>query len=390
MKLNDANSFAPLTSLPTPLSLCQCVTYKQEIIICGGADKRVCYSYHTLRNQYKLICSYPNDVRLFGHCVVKLRDSNRNEMTLLSFGGKYKHTLMMNYVSVWEEDEDIETTDTRHCNEWLPFTDNDNNIVTIGGDRDNYWGVRAVIGGSHNHLLFITYPSKKLDVFDLNTYQYVSHNTLPTGNTSICNHCFVSITANSAKIKGRKHRDVMILFSEKTGLLIAYDEYKNAFQCRRLQVCETIGEFNFYAYVYIDGAILFFGGWNGYLGAEMVVSKALHMYSIRQDKWIQFEQTLPVPLYGCAGILNDDRTWVHILGGFEGNKTVSTHLKTNANEWVNAFIKKVDIEREREKIKKERKELEGMRPELQIKMLKNVIYHMFLFLFLFFVLVICV
>ncbi|ETO01781.1 hypothetical protein RFI_35658, partial [Reticulomyxa filosa] len=92
--------FQSLKDLSIPLSQAQCVLYKHEILICGGHKQRDCYSYNILKDEYKFICDYPSDITLWGHCVVKLIDKNNkndNEITLLSFGGKDKHTLMMKY-----------------------------------------------------------------------------------------------------------------------------------------------------------------------------------------------------------------------------------------------------------------------------------------------------
>ncbi|ETO19971.1 hypothetical protein RFI_17249, partial [Reticulomyxa filosa] len=99
--------FQTLKELPAPLYQSQCVLHKCELLICGGNDERACYSYHTLKNEYKFICQYPRDVILDGHCVVKLVDSNsnndkdNNQITLLSFGGSphLRHTLVMKYLS---------------------------------------------------------------------------------------------------------------------------------------------------------------------------------------------------------------------------------------------------------------------------------------------------
>ncbi|ETO02685.1 hypothetical protein RFI_34728, partial [Reticulomyxa filosa] len=91
--------FQTLKELPTPLVESQCVLHKHEILICGGAKKRACYSYHTIKNEYKFICEYPSNIKLDGHCVVKLVDNNNkdsNKITLLSFGGNEstkRHTL---------------------------------------------------------------------------------------------------------------------------------------------------------------------------------------------------------------------------------------------------------------------------------------------------------
>ncbi|ETO10602.1 hypothetical protein RFI_26777 [Reticulomyxa filosa] len=187
--------FQTLKALPTPLYQPQCVSHKHELLICGGTHNRDCYSYHTLTNEYKFICSYPSDVKLFGHCVVKLIDNkNSNEITLLSFGGFFKHTLVMKYVSVWSNNNDNDneinkSKKSSNYNEWVPFTDNHNYPIQIGRDEDKYEGVRAVIGGSDNHLLFITYYPKNISVFDLNTFQFIKHDTVPTYNPTWY-HCF--------------------------------------------------------------------------------------------------------------------------------------------------------------------------------------------------------
>ncbi|ETO10967.1 hypothetical protein RFI_26409, partial [Reticulomyxa filosa] len=165
-------AFQTLKELPIPLDDSQCVLHKNELLICGGYQQRACYSYHTIKNEYKFICEYPSDVMLWGHCVVKLLDNNskgRNQITLLSFGGLFKHTLMMKYVSVWSNISNELNT----CNEWAPFTDNHNHPIIIGKDDDHYYqGVRAIIGGSKNNLLFITYYPNNISVFDLNTFQF--------------------------------------------------------------------------------------------------------------------------------------------------------------------------------------------------------------------------
>ncbi|ETO08436.1 hypothetical protein RFI_28950, partial [Reticulomyxa filosa] len=124
------SAFQTLKELPTPLSDPQCVPHKHEILICGGVSKRACYSYHTIKNEYKFICEYPNN-------------KDKNQITLLSFGsnwnGKNKHTLVMKYVSVWSDILDK----LNNYNQWIPFTDNHNHPIIIGNQYNNYCGVRA-------------------------------------------------------------------------------------------------------------------------------------------------------------------------------------------------------------------------------------------------------
>ncbi|ETO25597.1 hypothetical protein RFI_11541 [Reticulomyxa filosa] len=349
-------SFQTLPSLPMSLHNTQCVAYKREILVCGGHDKKKCYSYHTIKNQYKEICSYPNDVKLQGHCVVKRVDENNpNEITLLSFGGsenKKKHTLVMKYVSVWEEDpNNIEKI--KQANQWNPFTNNDNQPILIGRDKDYHRGVRAVIGGSNNHLLFITYSPKNIDVFNLNTFQYIKHDTLPTSDF-IFLHCFVLKTMNGLeRVKTNIKKNEILLFCKKTGLSIEYDEDNNTFQFHRLPVCNAIALFYCYAYVYINDFILFFGGWNGNLLSNKIISKSVHKYSIKEKTWITFEHTLPISLKDCFGILNEDNTYIHIIGGSSDKDIVSTHMKTNVIGWM-------DEKEIVEVIRKERKEDDGI------------------------------
>ncbi|ETN97556.1 hypothetical protein RFI_39973 [Reticulomyxa filosa] len=120
----DRTIFAALSPLPIPLFQGQCISYKQEILICGGNKVNECYSYHTIQKQYKFICSYPKDVILLGHCVVDIKN-NKNKITLLSFGGSFKHTLIMNYTSVWNDKIVVKN------NKWIPLKDNNNNIICI-------------------------------------------------------------------------------------------------------------------------------------------------------------------------------------------------------------------------------------------------------------------
>ncbi|ETO04977.1 hypothetical protein RFI_32422 [Reticulomyxa filosa] len=296
---NRRLSFQILNALPIPLSHSQCVLYKHEILICGGYDQRACYSYHTLKDEYKFICEYPSDVSLSGHCVVKLVDNNnedRNRITLLSFGGstyQKKHTLVMKYIIM-------------------------NAQLSLEEMKNDYRGARAVIGGINNHLLFITFKYNNISVFNLNTVQFIKHDKLPT-NDFIQYHCFVSRSKNEQKQgmmkKNPKKNIKMLLFCKKTGLSIEYNENKNTFQFHKLPVCKDIAPFNLYAYVCINGIILFFGGYCSKSINEHIVSESVHKYLIKRKKWFKFKRNLPIPLYGCFGILNKDNTHAHIIGG---------------------------------------------------------------------------
>ncbi|ETO32089.1 hypothetical protein RFI_05028 [Reticulomyxa filosa] len=325
------SQFEILAPLPAPLSHSQCVAHKDEILICGGYWNNECYSYHTIKNEYKRICSYPSGIKLRGHCVVKrVNSSDPNDITLLSFGGIKKHTLAMKYVSVWDDvrNED-DKTKTELSNQWLPFTDNAGKAVSIGVFQDDHEGARALLGGSNNHLLFITYPPNNIDVFDLSIFQYINCTTLLVG-CNIMLHCFVASTESRTETsKGNNKKHKMWLFCQNTGMSIVYDEDRNTFTLDKLRVCSTMRSFNRYAYVCANDTILFFGGWN----AETVL-QASHRYSTKGTHWMKFEQPIANPPRYSVAVLNADHTYVHIIGGFDGRSVVTTHFKIKVDRLI--------------------------------------------------------
>ncbi|ETO26657.1 hypothetical protein RFI_10478 [Reticulomyxa filosa] len=319
-------AFQALEDLPIPLTKSQCVLHKHEILICGGEDKRACYSYHTIKNEYNELVDNNN--------------KDDNQITLLSFGGSSyvrRYTLVMKYVSVWsnenEMNKSINSKKSNNCNEWNSLTNNHNTSIIIGRDQDNYLGARAVIGGRNNNLLFITYLVDNISVFDLNTFQFINHHTFPTKDV-IFNHCFVSNLENGQKIMKtndeEKKISKMLLFCKKTGLSIEYNEDNNKFLYYVLPVCDNIALINEYAYVCINDVILFFGGCD----ISTSDSKSAYKYSIRENKWTIFENALPNPLHHCVAILSEDNINIHVIGGNNDKKsTLSTHMKTKVRIW---------------------------------------------------------
>ncbi|ETO05006.1 hypothetical protein RFI_32390 [Reticulomyxa filosa] len=346
--------FESLASLPISLRCSQCKVYKHEILICGGLFERDCYSYHMLKNEYKYICSYPVDIELRGHCVVKLIDSNANDITLLSFGSR-DHTLKMKYKSVWYN-ENNET----EKNEWMPIFDNKNERVYIRSSKGSYLGARAVIGGSNNNLLFITYYPKDIDVYNLDTFQYINFNTLPMNDSdSISHHCFVA-----------KSKNEQILFYKKTGLLINYDETNSTFKFQKMRVCTSIKDSFSYGFIHIDDFIFFFGGRRDF---EHGGSNEIHKYSVTENKWIKLEYTLPIELADCNTILSEDNKYVHIIGGTSEGRVLATHMKTRIEEWIKSKgtnMEEQETIEEEEKIEKE--EYEKRKKEEEINDIKQI------------------
>ncbi|ETN97141.1 hypothetical protein RFI_40390, partial [Reticulomyxa filosa] len=153
----------------------------------------------------------PDDVKLNGHCVVQLNHSqtNPNETHLLSFGGqdekKIKQTFSMKYKSVWEiNDHNNNQSDSKFENQsfntWIRH-DQDTNI---GIFEDYLIGVRGLIGGINNNLLFITYCPENIEVIDLKTMKSlngIKDDIIPREEHKygIQCHCFVPLTINNEK-----------------------------------------------------------------------------------------------------------------------------------------------------------------------------------------------
>ncbi|ETO30329.1 WD repeat-containing protein [Reticulomyxa filosa] len=358
--------FETLATFPIPLQNTQSVAYKHEILIFAGYERRACYSYHILKNEYKLFCLYPNSINVDGHCVVKLVDNNNknkhiNEITLLSFGGKQRHSLIMKYISAWDNDNEI--IKKKNYNRWFPFIDNNNNPVQIAKDEDNYNGVRAVIGGNNNNLLFITYNPKNISVFDLTKFQFIKHDILPI-DINISFHCFVKRNENE---NGNKEKDEMWLFCFEIGLSIEYDEKLNTFQFHKLRVCDTIKSFHYYAYSYIQNSILFFGGCLFY-GST---SNQIHKYSIINNKWMKCKEILSIPLKYPIAILTEDNLFVHILGVDDTNNKLLTHIKMKISDFTEGNQKWMIENKEIADFEEIRIELEEMNKGLDIKYLKK-------------------
>ncbi|ETO17038.1 hypothetical protein RFI_20295, partial [Reticulomyxa filosa] len=233
------NIFQTLPELPKAFTTPQCILFKDEILICGGCQLNDCYSYHTLKKQYKYICSYPSDVQMEVHCVVQLIHSqdNSNEIYLLSFGGqgKYimKQTFSMKYKSVWEISE--HDSISQSFNTWIRH----NQDTSIGKLEDDLEGVRGLIGGINNDLLFITHFPKNIQVIDLKTMKPlngIKNNIIPKEDHKfeIFSHCFVPLTMNNEKLINR--------------LLIKYDEKNKTFHYKKLPICPVLNDFNAYSF----------------------------------------------------------------------------------------------------------------------------------------------
>ncbi|ETO17400.1 hypothetical protein RFI_19922 [Reticulomyxa filosa] len=370
--MGNKSGFEALKPLPIPLSKCPCVLYKKEILICGGFVKGECYSYHTEKNEYKKICSYPNQIIVWSHQVLRLVNKDSpDEMTLLSFGGAFKHSMIMKYVSVWDDEDDKKKEDENaaeaekvksrvNCNEWVQLTDQENNPVYVGTDEPCE-GMRSVIGGNKNHLLFFTYTPKNFLVINLNTFQCVKREDLPV-EILINFPCLVSKNANDTSNIKNKNITELLLFCENVGLSIDYDEDNNTLHFGNVPVCTTIAYYSSYSYVHAHDTIFFFGGqhWK-----KRWRTNAVHKYSIKDQQWTKLKFSFPGPCGHSFAILNDDHTFVHILGGVNRkHEAMSVHFRIKFKDLMmlddDAFAQNVQEQKplvqEEEKEEKEEKE----------------------------------
>ncbi|ETO07666.1 hypothetical protein RFI_29724 [Reticulomyxa filosa] len=92
--------------------------------------------------------------------------------------------------------------------------------------------------------------------------------------------------------------------------------------------------------VCVNNDILFFGGCC-YNHHKNIISSGVFKYSIRENEWTICYNTLPSPLGSCFAVLNEDNTYVHIIGGCnEEMDPVSTHMRIQVNEWLTKGILK--------------------------------------------------
>ncbi|ETO03132.1 hypothetical protein RFI_34278, partial [Reticulomyxa filosa] len=221
-----------------------------------------------MKKQYKYICSYPNDVQLNGHCVIQLLhpQTNSNEIDLLSFGGQYpsqmKQTFSMKYKSVWGISDHQRDSKSEHdsisrpFNTWIGY----NKDTNIGKLEDDLLGVRGLIGGMNNDLLFITHYPKDIEVIDLKTMKPligVKNNIIPKEGHrfGIKYHCFVPLIINNEKVMNH-----FIFKYERT--------------------------------------------------------KSVHKYSMKEKTWNECKFKLPMEVSQCFATLSDYDTNIHVIGGW--------------------------------------------------------------------------
>ncbi|ETO20341.1 Kelch motif family protein [Reticulomyxa filosa] len=359
----DTELFEVMASSPIGA---QCVVHNYEILTCGPHSH--CYSYHTHKNKSKFVCSLPFNVRNDEFSILKrVNKSDPNDITLLYLGkpeNEAKYLLQMPYKSVWDSDSDSDNeTGLLNYNKWKPVMKEEKQTLETISDDESFIGVRSLIGGSDNHLLFITYCPNNISVLDLNALQYVYQGTLPI-DTKIASHCFVLKNWDESSVE--KRTTEMLLFCQDSGLAIEYDEISKIPKYRRLRVCPEVRSLIHYAYLCVKDYILFFGGYDGNMH-----TRKIYRYSIKEDTWIKFDCSMPFPCTSCVALLDSDGTYLYLLGG----STESRHVKTEVKKWLKDQLNEnekqwVVKEKEIRSIEETRMELQKMKQKFDIRNLK--------------------
>ncbi|ETO21204.1 hypothetical protein RFI_15999 [Reticulomyxa filosa] len=320
-------SLHDLPHLPTTLSFGQSLCIGEELLICGGCNNNNCYSYNIPKQQYKWICSYPNETILSAHIVVsyEVNDLTMKGTTLLSFGGRMNripyHSLLMNYQSVWNDNLSVCSQQGGSVgaivNEWRPLPGN----MCIGKKEEhNLFGARAIVSGSKKKLLFIT-RHNDIDVLNLDTFDYLSNMKayrLPLGFTvshAPPYHCLVPSDENE-----------FILIREDRSVLVSFNENTQEFTFHPLPLCSHLKSCYGYMCIKVNQYLFILGG-RGLASTPNHCTKTIYVYSINERKWSLCDFSLPFMVTNCALVSSDHHSTVHIIGGVDHvHQPLSTHF----------------------------------------------------------------
>ncbi|ETO26097.1 hypothetical protein RFI_11040 [Reticulomyxa filosa] len=291
-------------TVPQNLIWVPCVALDKEIIISGDSQNR-CYSYSLEKEEYRMVCKYPAEVLLLHeHWVVKCEHRTRSQkkykrVPLLSFGGVYKHTMLMSYESVWKS----ETSTSKHVNEWLQVR---NGFVIEQNSDSNLAGIRGCVGGPNNLLLFVTFYPHNIAVIDMKNYQYVqvTNQRLPINN-KLWFHCFVKLDKTS-----------FLLITKGAHIHIRYDVVTMTFHYEVLPSPPPLFRSkDDFAFVLVHRWLVFFGGRDErYHALDDIV-----VYDIKRKLWTSPPHVLPQPLHASCAVATRDHTFVHLIGGVTSN-----------------------------------------------------------------------
>jgi len=227
----------------------------------------------------------------------------------------------MKYKSVWNSnDQEKEKENQNKYNEWIPLPNN----FKFGEKQKLYLlGARALIGGSKQHLLFITYRPKNIDVIDLNSFEYLTdnlkNNILPVSNGNVDFHCFVSL--NLSKKKNGNGLNEFLLMSKGETLIIRCDEISKEFS---YQILPFFKNCHSYAYAcWNHKQIFIFGGYVNGNGMDGIWKLDIKK---KEKTWEKCDFKIPFAIQDSVAVVSESDSSIHVIGGINDNgERQSTH-----------------------------------------------------------------
>jgi len=315
---SEASSFEQVPELSSSMTAAQCVVVGDEILMCGSYRNVQCASFHTTKDQYRVVCQYedyPEEVPLWGHVVIRYEylkepESDKKEetptATLLSFGGCHSqsHSLILKYYTVWDKvDYDEDSDDNK--NKWIEAP------KRVGASNYDLRYARALVDEANNRLFLIHKPNR-VDILNLETFETTAKGYFPFEQT-LLGSCFVKVS------------NEMAFFYENYGHYVQYPD--GLFQFPKIPACPILRTFSNYGYVATDDKVLLFGGYdNGKFSDKVCI------YFTKDKVWKEFKQKMPRKLSGITAIFDKNNKWIHLIGGLDGKQVTKQHLKIKLDD----------------------------------------------------------
>ncbi|ETO15252.1 hypothetical protein RFI_22112 [Reticulomyxa filosa] len=304
----------------------QCVSFRDEILICGGRYNNDCYSYHIVKQEYKRICSYPSEIRLFGHKVVSYTShTDTNTVTIISFGGSFttSHNLMMRYQSVWEElsppiqnanENESQSQVKAKINKWIPLP---NRLDLNKGYVESRY-VGAVVSGSNNEFLFITRKPHTIDVVDLRSFTYLeSHIEEP-----LIKWNYLEFDDHSV-VPLNNQKKQFVIVNEKKNWLIQFNEKSKRFSYNTLPECFFLRRHHRFSCCRFHNQIFVVGG---YSNESYKLTNQICVYNTDEYYWSKCPLPMPRNLADCAVVANYNLFSLHVIGGVGNLQSHDSHF----------------------------------------------------------------
>ncbi|ETO05954.1 hypothetical protein RFI_31442, partial [Reticulomyxa filosa] len=141
--------------------------------------------------------------------------------------------------SVWE---DIPEQRDPNINKWVEAPQ------SIGDAENDMSNVATLIGGSNNHLLFVTYPPNQIMVLDSKSLHMLAKHTLPF-YLFVGNHCIFNMNNDN--------KNELRLFNYNSQVVVKFDEYNNTWESTKFKIDRELEHVFDYSFVCIDGFVIY-------------------------------------------------------------------------------------------------------------------------------------